>query len=66
MTLTYVGTPRYFVGRVSIVGVKQERLASLLQYATKLQPGTEFTQAMIAAGTEGVRQALANNGYFEP
>jgi len=66
VTLIYVGTPRYFVGRVSIIGVKQERLASLLQYATKLQPGAEFTQAMITAGSEGVRQSLANNGYFQP
>ena len=45
MTLIYVGTPRYFVGRVTIAGVKDERLASLLEYATKLQPGTEFTDA---------------------
>ncbi len=63
--LIYVGTPRYFVGRVTIAGVKEERLASLLEYATKLQPGSEFTGAMIAAGTDGVRQALENSGYFQ-
>jgi outer membrane protein insertion porin family len=66
VTLVYVGTPRYFVGRVEITGVKEERLASLLEYATKLQPGAEFTQAMIAAGTDGVRQSLASSGYFQP
>jgi outer membrane protein insertion porin family len=66
VTITYVGTRRYFVGRVQIAGVKDERLASLLEYATKLQPGTEFTQAMITAGTDGVRQSLASNGYFQP
>jgi outer membrane protein assembly factor BamA len=66
VTLIYIGTPRYFVGKVSIEGVKQDRLASLLEYATKLQPGSEFTEAMIAAGTEGIRQALANSGYFQP
>jgi outer membrane protein assembly factor BamA len=65
VTLIYAGTPRYFVGRVTIAGVKQERLASLLEYATKLQPGTEFDGAMIAAGTDGVRQALESNGYFQ-
>ena len=65
-TLTYVGTPRYFVGRVVIAGVKEERLASLLEYATKLQPGAEFTQADIQAGTDGVRQALESSGYFQP
>ena len=66
VTLVYVGTPRYFVGRVQITGVKEERLASLLQYATKLQPGADFTQAMIAAGKDGVLQSLASSGYFQP
>jgi outer membrane protein insertion porin family len=66
VVLTFVGTARYFVGRVQIVGVKEERLASLLEYATKLQPGTAFTQTMIAAGTDGVKQSLASSGYFQP
>ena len=30
MRLIYVGVARYFVGRVTIAGVKDERLASLL------------------------------------
>jgi outer membrane protein assembly factor BamA len=66
MRLIYVGMPRYFVGRVTIAGVKDERLASLLEYATKLQPGTDYTEAAVPAATEGVRQALASNGYYEP
>jgi outer membrane protein assembly factor BamA len=66
MKLIYVGLPRYFVGRVTIVGVKDERLTSLLEYATKLQPGTDYTEAAVAAATEGVRQTLASNGYYEP
>jgi outer membrane protein assembly factor BamA len=65
VTLVYVGTPRYFVGRVTIAGVKEERLASLLEYATKLQPGSEFSDAMIATGADGVRQALESSGYFQ-
>ena len=35
-TLTYAGVPRYYVGRVEVNGVLQERLASLLEFATKL------------------------------
>jgi len=66
MRLIYVGVARYFVGRVTIAGVKDERLTSLLEYATKLQPGTDFIEDEIATATEGVRQALASNGYFEP
>ena len=66
VTLIYAGTARYFVGRVTIEGVKEERLASLLEYATKLQPGAPFSDADVAAGTDGVRQALASSGYFQP
>ena len=65
VALIYVGDARYYVGRIAIEGVKQERLASLLEYATELQPGREFTQSMIATATDGVRQSLASNGYFE-
>jgi outer membrane protein insertion porin family len=64
--LVFVGTARYFVGRVQIAGVKEERLASLLEYATKLEPGTAFSQAMISTGTDSVRQSLASSGYFQP
>ena len=65
VTLIYAGTPRYFVGRVSIEGVKSDRLASLLEYATKLNPGSAFAASDIDAGTESVRQSLASNGYFQ-
>jgi outer membrane protein assembly factor BamA len=65
VTVIFVGTPRYFVGRVSIVGVKEDRLASLLEYATNLTPGAPFTEGAIAAGTTGVRASLQTNGYYE-
>ena len=66
VTLVFAGAPRYFVGRVVISGVKQERLAAQLEYATKLQPGVPFVQTMVEAGADGVRQTLAMNGYYEP
>ncbi|HEY4381484.1 MAG TPA: POTRA domain-containing protein [Acidobacteriaceae bacterium] len=66
VALIYVGAPRYYVGRVVIQGVKSERLASLLEYATELQPGREFTPSMVDLATSGVRESLASNGYFEP
>jgi outer membrane protein assembly complex protein YaeT len=64
MILTFAGTPRYFMGRITIEGVKQERLAALLEYSTKLNPGTPFTQADVTTGTDGVKQALVSSGYF--
>ena len=64
--LVFEGTPRFFIGRVRIQGVRMERLTSLLEYATELQPGLPFTRTQVAAGTEGVRQTLAQNGYYAP
>ena len=66
VTLIYSGTPRYYVGRVEIAGVDQDRLASLLEFATKLEPGTAYTEAEIPAALDGIKQTLAQNGYYQP
>jgi outer membrane protein insertion porin family len=65
VTLIYAGIPRNYVGRVSIVGVKNERLASLLEFATKLSPGKAYTQTQIKAGNEGIKQILQQQGFYE-
>jgi outer membrane protein insertion porin family len=65
VTLIFAGPPQYFVGRVTIEGVRNDRLASLLRYATRLSPGTALTDAEVAAGSEGVKQILQQQGYFE-
>jgi outer membrane protein assembly complex protein YaeT len=64
--LVFAGAPRYFVGRVTILGVKEERLASLLEAATHLEPGTEFTNPQIPAAIQALKETLAQNGYYEP
>jgi outer membrane protein assembly complex protein YaeT len=65
ITLIYSGIPRYYVGRVEISGVRQERLASLLEFATKLDPGTPFRESEIPTAVNGVRQSLEQNGYYQ-
>ena len=65
LTLIYAGVPRYYVGRVEINGAQQERLASLLEFATKLDPGTPFSESQIPAALAGVKQSLEQNGYYE-
>jgi outer membrane protein assembly complex protein YaeT len=65
LTLIYAGVPRYYVGRVEIDGVAQERLASLLEFATKLDPGTAFSESQIPAAIDGVKLSLQENGYFQ-
>ncbi len=66
VVLVFAGVPRFYVGRVLINGVKEDRLASLLEYGSQLDPGAPFTNASVTAGTEAVKQVLAQNGYYEP
>ncbi len=66
ITLIYSGSPRYYVGRVTIEGITSERLTSLLEYSTKLEPGTAFSEPEIPAGQTAIVQTLAQNGFFEP
>lgn len=65
VSLFFAGTPQYFVGRVTINGVKIERLSSLLEYATKLDPGTAFTQAAVPIAVQGIKDTLERNGYYQ-
>ncbi len=65
ITLIYAGVPRFYVGRVEIAGAQSERLASLLEFATKLDPGTPFSEPQIPAAVASVRQSLEQNGYFQ-
>jgi len=66
VTVIFAGVPRYYVGRVTITGVKSDRLSSLMEYATKLNPGTAYTDTSVATGTDGIREVLRSNGYYEP
>jgi outer membrane protein insertion porin family len=66
VTVVFAGQPRYFVGRVTILGVKQERLTSLLEFATKLNPGDPFVDSALPAAVDALKQSLAENGYYQP
>ncbi|WP_255462285.1 POTRA domain-containing protein [Granulicella sp. WH15] len=66
VTLIFAGVPRYFVGRVEIHGVKDDRLSSLLEYGSKLGPGTPFARSQVTAGADAVKQVLEQNGYHQP
>ncbi len=66
LILIYAGVPRFYVGRVVITGVGSERLASLLEFATKLDPGQPFTETQVPAALDGIKTSLAENGYYQP
>ena len=66
VTLIFAGSPRYYVGRVTIAGVKNERLTSLLEYATKLNPGTALTRSAVQDGTDSINETLEQQGFYQP
>ncbi len=66
LTLTFAGIPRYYVGRVQINGITDDRLTSLVEYGTNLDPGTAFSDADVETATSSVKQTLALNGYYQP
>ena len=66
VALIFAGTARYYVGRVQVEGVQEDRLASLLEYGSKLNPGAPFTSTDINTATAALRQVLSTNGYYEP
>jgi outer membrane protein insertion porin family len=66
VTLIFAGTARYFVGRISIQGVSSDRLSSLLEFSTKLDPGTSYVPSALPAATANIKQTLEQNGYYEP
>ena len=66
VTLIFAGTPRFYVGRIQVAGVQDDRLASLIEYGSKLNPGAPFSDSDIQASIDAVRQVLTTNGYYEP
>ncbi len=66
VVLIFSGIPRYYVGRVQIDGVKNDRLASLLEYGSQLNPGTPYTDAESTQGTAAIKDVLERNGYYQP
>jgi outer membrane protein assembly complex protein YaeT len=51
---------------VTIVGVKSERLSSVLEFATRLDPGVAFTDAALPTSVEALKESLAENGFYIP
>jgi outer membrane protein insertion porin family len=65
LALVYAGVARYYVGRIVIDGVPNERLSSLLEFSTKMDPGTAYTETQIPAALESIKETLSENGFFE-
>ena len=64
--LVFHGSPREFIGTVSVNGARGATINAQLQAASRLTAGTRFTQARLENATERMRQTLADNGFNEP
>lgn len=64
--LVFQGSPRPFIGRVGVYGAKGASVNIQLESAAQLSPGTRFTQAKVDRAMKQMRDALAQDGYYEP
>ncbi len=62
----FKGTPRSFIGTVSVYGAKGATINTQLARSSRLVTGTRFTQALLEQAMEHMRQVLADNGFHEP
>ncbi|RRA47294.1 POTRA domain-containing protein [Acidipila sp. EB88] len=65
VSILFDGRPQLFIGRVNVNGVSDENFTSLLQVATKLSPGTPFTQAKLDRGKTLIEKLLVDSGYYQ-
>jgi hypothetical protein len=65
VALTFVGTPRTFIGTVSVEGAIGPTMNTQLERASQLQAGTRFTQAKMLRAVQQMRSTLEDNGYHE-
>ncbi len=64
ITIIFAGEPRSFIGRVYVDGVKNERLASQIARAAKMDAGTAFSESRMERGTELIHQFLIGDGNY--
>jgi outer membrane protein insertion porin family len=64
--LVFRGSTRQFIGVVTVTGAKGATMNAQLVAASRLTPGTRFSENRLGAAQGRMRQALADNGFNEP
>lgn len=64
VTLIFSGTPSYFIGHITVSGIKNPQLNSRISYAPGLSPGTLFTTPKISDAVGDLQAALKQNGFY--
>ena len=65
VALIFAGTPRIFIGTVSVDGAVGATMNTQLQRASQLEAGTRLTQAKMLRAVDQMRTTLEENGYYE-
>ncbi|MGP8270846.1 MAG: POTRA domain-containing protein [Terracidiphilus sp.] len=66
VALVFRGTPRIFIGVVTVDGAKGANADTQLERASQLDAGTRFTSAKLSVAIEQMRSTLALNGFHSP
>jgi outer membrane protein assembly complex protein YaeT len=66
VALIFRGTPRTFIGTVSVDGARSATVNTQLERASQLAPGARFTHAKLTQAVEQMRQTLAQDGFHAP
>jgi outer membrane protein insertion porin family len=64
VTIIFTGAPNVFIGRVTVNGVNNERLAGVLERSTRMNAGMIFTDSKLLQAQTLLQQSLAENGYY--
>ncbi len=62
--LIFNGTPSYFIGLVTVSGIKNYQLSSRIAYAPGLSPGTLYTGSKLSDASGDLVTALQQNGFY--
>lgn len=66
VALLFRGTPRMFIGTVTVEGAKGATVNTQLQRVSRLEPGTRLTEPKLVRSRDLMRQTLADNGFYQP
>ena len=65
VVLVFTGTPTLFLGRIAVKGVTNSHLSNQLNYSTRLNPGTPYTDQKLSHASDLLQQMLQQNGYYQ-
>jgi outer membrane translocation and assembly module TamA len=65
ITLIFNGAPQLFFGRVTVRGVKDDRLSAQLVRAAKLSPGSPYSETKLTEADTSLQDTLQQYGYYQ-